>query len=55
MRDLEKVPGEWSLICAGHNLLKLFRYGRWADRSGRQPRIPDNEPLPGYRPIGVAG
>ena len=24
---LEKVNGEWSLICTGHNLLKLFRNG----------------------------
>ena len=27
LRGLEKVQGEWSLICAGHNLLKLFRFG----------------------------
>ena len=27
LRGLEKVQGEWSLICTGHNLLKLFRYG----------------------------
>ena len=26
----EKVNGEWSLICTGHNLLKLFRCGRLA-------------------------
>ena len=25
LRGLEKVSGEWSLICTGHNLLKLFR------------------------------
>ena len=30
MRGLEKVQGEWSLICTGHNLLKLFRLGRLA-------------------------
>ena len=30
MRGLEKVNGEWSLICTGHNLLKLFRCGRLA-------------------------
>ena len=24
---LDKVSGEWSLICTGHNLLKLFRSG----------------------------
>ena len=27
LRGLEKVNGEWSLICTGHNLLKLFRAG----------------------------
>ena len=25
LRGLEKVKGEWQLICTGHNLLKLFR------------------------------
>ncbi len=25
LRGLAKVQGEWSLICTGHNLLKLFR------------------------------
>ena len=25
LRGLEKVNGEWPLICTGHNLLKLFR------------------------------
>ena len=30
LRDLEKVQGEWSLICTGHNLLKLFRSSRLA-------------------------
>ena len=25
LRGLDKVQGEWSLICTGHNLLKLFR------------------------------
>ena len=27
LRGLENVNGEWSLICTGHNLLKLFRFG----------------------------
>ena len=27
LRGLEQVNGEWSLICTGHNLLKLFRFG----------------------------
>ena len=26
LRGLQKVQGEWSLICTGHNLLKLFRH-----------------------------
>ena len=30
LRGLDKVQGEWSLICAGPNLLKLFRLGRLA-------------------------
>ena len=30
VRGLDKVQGEWSLICTGHNLLKLFRCGRLA-------------------------
>ena len=30
LRGLEKVNGEWSLICTRHNLLKLFRCGRLA-------------------------
>ena len=27
LRGLEQVNSEWSLICTGHNLLKLFRFG----------------------------
>ena len=33
LRGLEKVNREWSLICTGHNLLKLFRFG-----PGQPPR-----------------
>jgi len=29
LRGMEKVRGEWALICLGHNLLKLFRSGKW--------------------------
>ena len=29
LRSLEKVNCEWLLICTGHNLLKLFRFGGW--------------------------
>ena len=35
LRGLEKVRGEWALICIGHNLLKLFRL-REPELSGRQ-------------------
>jgi len=27
LRSLEKMKGEWNLICLTHNLLKLFRSG----------------------------
>ncbi len=27
LRGLAKVRGEWRLVCVGHNLLKLWRYG----------------------------
>ena len=47
LRGLEKVNGEWSLICTGHNLLKLFRFGvnlhrestgRWASPTHQERR-----------------
>ena len=27
LRGLQKIRGEWSLVCLTHNLLKLWRYG----------------------------
>jgi len=27
LRGLQKIRGEWRLVCLGHNLLKLWRYG----------------------------
>ena len=27
LRGLEKIRGEWRLVCLTHNLLKLWRYG----------------------------
>ena len=33
LRGLAKANREWLLICAGHNLLKLFRFG--ADGAGK--------------------
>ena len=38
LRGLAKVNGEWSLICTGHNLLKLFRNCRPTAISG--PSLP---------------
>ena len=35
LRGLEKVNGEWSLMCTGHNLLKLFRFGVNLHRKAR--------------------
>ena len=35
LRGLEKVNGEWSLICTGHNLLKLFCFGVNLHRKAR--------------------
>ena len=35
LRGLEKVNGEWSLTCTGHNLLKLFRFGVNLHRKAR--------------------
>ena len=43
LRGLEKVNMEWLLICAGHNLLKLFRFG--AGRHGHG--WGNGEPEPG--------
>src|SRR5919197_5933837 len=28
LRGLKKIRGEWSMVCLGHNLLKIWRYGR---------------------------
>ena len=30
LRGFDKVAAEWDIICLTHNLLKLFRSGRWA-------------------------
>ena len=39
LRGLAKVNGEWSLICTGHNLLKLFRFGLPANIGGPESGI----------------
>ena len=51
LRGLERVQGEWSLICTGHNLLKLFRFGGPAHGKGRQPYISSTVLLPGEHSI----
>ena len=51
LRGLEKVQGEWSLVCTGHNLLKLFRFGGQAHGKGRQPCISTPGFLPGQHSI----
>ena len=51
LRGLEKVQGEWSLICTGHNLLKLFRFGGRARGKGRPPHIPTPGFFPGRHSI----
>ena len=46
LRGLEKVNREWSLICTGHNLLKLFRYGSGSGSAApRRPRSLGRNPL----------
>ena len=55
LRSLEKVNREWLLICTGHNLLKLFRYGGWlgapklAGHYRKLPRPADAHLLAGDR------
>ena len=48
---LEKANSEWSLICTGHNLLKLFRFGRRMAGSGWLATIPNVQPS--HRPYCV--
>jgi len=33
LRGLQKMRGEWSLVCLTHNLLKIWRYGRVLSRA----------------------
>ena len=46
LRGLEKVNREWLLICAGHNLLKLFRFGAGRFGKGHGHGIADGEKSP---------
>ena len=54
LQGLEKVNHEWSLICPGHNLLKLVLYGAGLlgqgftgrlQEPGRKPRTVGESPL----------
>jgi len=36
MRGQEACEAEWSLVCAAHNLRKLFRHGAAAVRKANQ-------------------
>ena len=51
MRGLEKVQGEWSLICTGHNLLKPSRFGPPANTGRPKPGIQTVHPFHWLRPI----
>ncbi len=51
LRGLDKVQGEWSLICTGHNLLKLFRFGLPANTGGPKPGIRTVHPFHWLRSI----
>ena len=42
LRGLEKVNREWLLICTGHNLLKLFRYGADAPVAAQAKRAAES-------------
>ena len=51
LRGLEKVNREWSLICTGHNLLKLFRFGSGSAAPGRPRSLGQNPLLPATWPM----
>ena len=54
LRGLAKVNGEWSLICTGHNLLKLFRFDLRAKPVGPESGIRTVRPfhwLPSIPPV----
>ena len=45
LRGLDKVNGEWLLICMGHNLLKLFRSGAARQSTAETTRRRHKEPV----------
>ena len=56
LRRLEKVTREWLLICAGHNLMKLFRFGGGRTGGARDNRPAQNSRQPTVlRPLEYSG
>ena len=51
LRGLEKVNREWSLICTGHNLMKLFRFGSGSAAQGIPRSLGQNPLLPAIWPM----
>ena len=51
LRGLKKVNREWSLICPGHSLLKLFRFGSASAAPGRSRPLGRNPLLPATWPM----
>src|SRR4029450_736711 len=48
LRGLEKLRGEWRLVCLTHNLLKLWRYGS-APSAASGRRAPWGRAMPRWR------
>jgi len=48
LRGLEKIRGEWRLVCLTHNLLKLWRYGS-AQSAASGRRAPWGRAMPRWR------
>jgi transposase len=48
LRGLERASGEWKLICATHNLLKLFRYrkGKYSGQARKRSRRANSRYFP---------
>ena len=56
LRGLEKVNREWLLICTGHNLLKLFRFGAGCQaRHGAATTPGTSSSHPGTGPVRYSG
>jgi hypothetical protein len=46
LRGLEKLRGEWRLVCLTHNLLKLWRYGSAPSAASGRRALPGDVPCP---------